>query len=175
MTRLVLFSPSGVTVQAAPVRLALRRLRALGFDARLDPDALKRFQRFGGTDEVRLGALHRIAAQAPSISRTSRRCTPLAEGSTTQMRSWPASSRALTSQCVAPGAPRTRALRPVICNGPLGLCKRVCTRLTSVRPAGSKAATARRTWPSVKPCSQSLAAGSFSASSKWAPRTAELL
>jgi muramoyltetrapeptide carboxypeptidase len=68
MTRLVLFSPSGVTVQAAPVRLALQRLRDLGFDARLDPDALKRFQRFGGTDEVRLGALHRIAAQAPSIA-----------------------------------------------------------------------------------------------------------
>jgi muramoyltetrapeptide carboxypeptidase len=34
----------------------------------LDADALRRFQRFGGSDDVRLGALHRIAAQAPSIA-----------------------------------------------------------------------------------------------------------
>jgi muramoyltetrapeptide carboxypeptidase len=68
MNRLVLFSPSGVTVKAAPVRLAQRRLAALGFDCVLDADALTRFQRFAGNDEVRLAALHRIAHQAPSIA-----------------------------------------------------------------------------------------------------------
>ena len=68
MTRLVVFSPSGVSVKAAPVRLAVQRLRALGFDAVLDADALKRFQRFGGDDDTRLGALHRIAHEAPSIA-----------------------------------------------------------------------------------------------------------
>jgi muramoyltetrapeptide carboxypeptidase len=68
MTRLCLFSPSGVSVAAAPVRLALKRLRAMGFDAVLDADALKRFQRFGGDDATRLAALHRIAAEAPSIA-----------------------------------------------------------------------------------------------------------
>jgi muramoyltetrapeptide carboxypeptidase len=68
MTRLTLFSPSGVSVKSAPVRLALRRLRALGFDAQLDADALKRFQRFGGDDDTRLGALHRIARESPSIA-----------------------------------------------------------------------------------------------------------
>src|SRR5262245_2678782 len=68
MTRLCLFSPSGVTVNAAPLRLAVRRLSGLGFDAVLDPDALRRFQRFGGSDDARLAALHRIAAEAPSIA-----------------------------------------------------------------------------------------------------------
>jgi muramoyltetrapeptide carboxypeptidase len=68
MTRLCLFSPSGVSVKAAAVRLALRRLAELGFDAALDADALKRFQRFAGNDDTRLGALHRIATAAPSIA-----------------------------------------------------------------------------------------------------------
>jgi muramoyltetrapeptide carboxypeptidase len=68
MTRLCLFSPSGVTVKAAPVRLALKRLRAMGYDAVLDADALRRFQRFGGDDDTRLAALHRIAAEAPGIA-----------------------------------------------------------------------------------------------------------
>ena len=68
MTRLCLFSPSGVTVKAAAVRLALKRLRAMGYDAVLDADALKRFQRFGGDDDTRLAALHRIAADAPGIA-----------------------------------------------------------------------------------------------------------
>jgi muramoyltetrapeptide carboxypeptidase len=72
VTRLCLFSPSGVNVKAAPVRLALTRLRALGFDAYLDADALKRFQRFAGDDDTRLGALHRVAREAPSIAMATR-------------------------------------------------------------------------------------------------------
>lgn len=68
MTRLCLFSPSGVTVNAAPARLALKRLRAMGFEAVFDADALKRYQRFGGDDDTRLRALHRIAAEAPAIA-----------------------------------------------------------------------------------------------------------
>jgi muramoyltetrapeptide carboxypeptidase len=68
MTRLCLFSPSGVTVNAAPARLALKRLRAMGYDAVFDADALKRFQRFGGDDDTRLAALHRIATDTPSIA-----------------------------------------------------------------------------------------------------------
>lgn len=68
MSRLCVFSPAGVSVRAAPVRLAVKRLRALGFDAYLDEAALKRFQRFGGDDDTRLAALHRIARDAPSIA-----------------------------------------------------------------------------------------------------------
>ncbi|MDP1900011.1 MAG: LD-carboxypeptidase [Rubrivivax sp.] len=72
MPTLTLFTPAGVVPAAAPLRLALRRLRALGFDAELDDSALARHQRFGGDDETRLAALHRVAAQAPSIAMATR-------------------------------------------------------------------------------------------------------
>lgn len=72
MMRLCIFSPSGVTVKTAPVRLALRRLKALGFDAYLDADALRRHQRFAGDDDTRLQALHRVASEAPSVALASR-------------------------------------------------------------------------------------------------------
>jgi muramoyltetrapeptide carboxypeptidase len=68
MTRLCLFSPSGVTLDAAPLRRARERLRAMGFDAVIDAAALKRHQRFAGDDDTRLEALHRVARQAPSIA-----------------------------------------------------------------------------------------------------------
>jgi muramoyltetrapeptide carboxypeptidase len=72
MTTLTLFSPSGVVPKAPPLRLALKRLQALGFDARLDESALAREQRFAGSDEVRLAAIHRVASEAPSIAMTTR-------------------------------------------------------------------------------------------------------
>jgi muramoyltetrapeptide carboxypeptidase len=72
MSTLTLFSPSGVVPAAPPLRLALKRLRALGFDARLDESALARHQRFGGSDEQRLAAIHRVAAEAPSVAMTTR-------------------------------------------------------------------------------------------------------
>lgn len=72
MTTLQLFTPSGVVASAPTLRLALRRLRALGFDAVLDADALARHQRFGGSDETRLAALQRVAAQAPSVAMATR-------------------------------------------------------------------------------------------------------
>jgi muramoyltetrapeptide carboxypeptidase len=69
---LTIYSPAGIVTPAAPLRRALRRLAALGFDARLDADALARRQRFAGDDERRLAALHRVAAEAPSIAMASR-------------------------------------------------------------------------------------------------------
>lgn len=69
---LTIFSPAGVVAQAPALRRAVRRLGALGFDARLDADALRRHQRFAGDDDVRLAALHRVAAEAPSIAMASR-------------------------------------------------------------------------------------------------------
>ena len=72
MTTLTLFTPSGVVPRAAPLRLALRRLRALGFDARLDESALARQQRFGGSDDIRLAALLRVADSAPPIAMATR-------------------------------------------------------------------------------------------------------
>jgi muramoyltetrapeptide carboxypeptidase len=70
--RLCLFSPSGVNLRVAPVRLAARRLVGMGFEVQIDADALKRHQRFAGDDDTRLGALHRVAAQAPSIAMATR-------------------------------------------------------------------------------------------------------
>ncbi len=68
MTTLTIFAPSGAPSSTRPAHLAVRRLRALGFEARLDEAALKRHQRFAGDDDSRLGALHRVAQEAPSIA-----------------------------------------------------------------------------------------------------------
>ena len=71
-TPLTLYTPAGVVPQAAPLRLAAKRLRALGFDAQLDDAALARSQRFGGDDAIRLAALHRVARAAPSVAMATR-------------------------------------------------------------------------------------------------------
>lgn len=72
MSSLTIFSPAGVVPQGAALRLAAKRLRALGFDAQLDESALARRQRFAGDDATRLAALHRVADAAPSIAMASR-------------------------------------------------------------------------------------------------------
>ncbi|MDO9461861.1 MAG: LD-carboxypeptidase, partial [Alphaproteobacteria bacterium] len=72
MTAMTLFTPAGVLLRAAPLRLAQRRLQALGFSVTLDASALAKHQRFGGDDETRLAALHRVAAAAPSIAMATR-------------------------------------------------------------------------------------------------------
>lgn len=69
---LTLYSPSGVLLKAAPVRLAARRLQAMGFDVTLDEAALLKHQRFGGDDDARLQALHRVARATPSIAMATR-------------------------------------------------------------------------------------------------------
>lgn len=65
---LTLFSPSGVVAQAARLRLAAKRLSALGFDVAVDEAATARHQRFAGDDSVRLAAVHRVARAAPSVA-----------------------------------------------------------------------------------------------------------
>ena len=72
MSTLTLFTPSGVVAAAKPVRLAQRRLAKLGFEVALDEAALARHQRFGGDDDTRLAALHRVARQSPSIAMATR-------------------------------------------------------------------------------------------------------
>ena len=72
MTQLTLFTPSGVVARAAPVRLAARRLAGLGYSVALDESALARHQRFGGDDEVRLAAIHRLARDEPDIAMATR-------------------------------------------------------------------------------------------------------
>ena len=72
MTLLNLFTPAGVLTTAAPLRLATKRLKALGFEVRTDASALAKQQRFAGDDETRLAALHRVADQAPAIALATR-------------------------------------------------------------------------------------------------------
>jgi muramoyltetrapeptide carboxypeptidase len=72
MTALTLFSPAGVLAAAAPLRLAAKRLQALGFDVAIDDAALARHQRFAGDDETRLAAIHRVAKAAPSVALATR-------------------------------------------------------------------------------------------------------
>lgn len=72
MTTLTLFTPAGVLLKAAPLRLAAKRLTAMGFTVKTDEAALAKQQRFGGSDEVRLQALHRVADEAPSIAMATR-------------------------------------------------------------------------------------------------------
>jgi len=69
---LQLFTPSGVLAKAAPLRLAAKRLAALGFEVEIDASALAKHQRFAGEDDVRLAALHRVAQAAPSVALASR-------------------------------------------------------------------------------------------------------
>lgn len=72
MPTLTLYTPAGVLLKAAPLRLATKRLAALGYEVAVDEAALARAQRFGGDDDVRLAAIHRVAAAAPSIALASR-------------------------------------------------------------------------------------------------------
>ena len=72
MTLLTLFSPAGVLVKSAPLTLAAKRLKALGFEVTIDESARARHQRFAGDDDTRLAALHRIAHAAPGIALATR-------------------------------------------------------------------------------------------------------
>lgn len=72
MTLLSIFTPAGVVARAPALHLAARRLRGLGFEVQVDESATARHQRFGGDDDTRLAALHRVAAAAPSIAMPAR-------------------------------------------------------------------------------------------------------
>ena len=72
MTLINLFTPAGVLATAAPLRLAAKRLKALGFDVQIDASALAKQQRFAGDDQTRLAALHRVADEAPGIALATR-------------------------------------------------------------------------------------------------------
>lgn len=69
---LLLFSPAGVLRSIVPLRRAAARLGKLGFSVSIDESAAARMQRFAGDDVTRLAALHRIAAQRPSVALATR-------------------------------------------------------------------------------------------------------
>jgi len=70
--KLTVYSAAGAVAKAAPLRLAVRRLRELGFEVALDETTLARAQRFAGDDATRLAALHRVAREAPSVAMAAR-------------------------------------------------------------------------------------------------------
>jgi muramoyltetrapeptide carboxypeptidase len=72
MTSLILYTPSGVLAKAAPLRLAARRLKTLGFDVEIDAAALSKHQRFAGDDDQRLEAIHRVATARPDVALATR-------------------------------------------------------------------------------------------------------
>jgi muramoyltetrapeptide carboxypeptidase len=72
MPLLTLFTPAGVLAKAAPLRQAAKVLRSLGFDVHVDESALLKHQRFGGDDDDRLAAIHRVARAAPGIAMATR-------------------------------------------------------------------------------------------------------
>ena len=70
--RLTIHAPSGRVADLAALNLAARRLRGLGFDARVDETARGRHQRFAGDDAARLEALHRVARDGCDIALAAR-------------------------------------------------------------------------------------------------------
>ncbi|MEP6873883.1 MAG: LD-carboxypeptidase [Burkholderiales bacterium] len=72
MTLMTLYTPAGALLKPAALTLAAKRLKALGFDVTIDEAARARHQRFGGDDDTRLAALHRIAHEAPGIALATR-------------------------------------------------------------------------------------------------------
>lgn len=67
-----IFSPAGVVAEPAVLRRAVKRLKGHGFEVGLDEAALARHQRFAGDDEVRLAAIHRVAASGVQVAMASR-------------------------------------------------------------------------------------------------------
>ena len=69
---LTLYTPAGVLDKAQPIKRAAKRLAKLGFEVTIDAAAFDKHQRFGGDDDTRLHAIHRVAAAAPSVALATR-------------------------------------------------------------------------------------------------------
>ena len=66
------YSPSGAVRDKAAFRRGLARLRAMGHQVQVDPDALSSHMRFAGDDETRVAAVHRAAASGADWAMASR-------------------------------------------------------------------------------------------------------
>lgn len=63
-----IYAPSSAVLDKAAFRRGVARLRALGHEVEVDPDALARDTRFAGDDATRLAALHRAAASGADVA-----------------------------------------------------------------------------------------------------------
>jgi len=70
--KITIFSPSGVILERNRLELAVKRLTQLGASVRVDEAAAFSYLRFAGTDEQRLGAIHRAAQDDSKVALASR-------------------------------------------------------------------------------------------------------
>lgn len=68
MSHIYVFSPSSAVRDRAALRRGISRLKALGHEVEVDPQALASYMRFAGDDEARLAAIHRAAASGADIA-----------------------------------------------------------------------------------------------------------
>lgn len=66
--RIYIYSPSGAIQNRAAVRRGIARLRAMGHEVEVDPDAFAVHMRFAGDDATRLAAIHRAAASGADVA-----------------------------------------------------------------------------------------------------------
>jgi muramoyltetrapeptide carboxypeptidase len=68
VSHIYVYSPSSAVRDRAAMRRGVARLRALGHEVEIDPDALTSHMRFAGDDATRLAAIHRAAASGADIA-----------------------------------------------------------------------------------------------------------
>jgi muramoyltetrapeptide carboxypeptidase len=66
--KMYVYAPSGAVRDKKEFFRAQKRLTQHGFDVTIDPDCLNKFQRFAGTDEQRLAAIHRAASSSADVA-----------------------------------------------------------------------------------------------------------
>ncbi|GAD21428.1 LD-carboxypeptidase [Acidovorax sp. MR-S7] len=67
-----IYSPSSAVRDKAAFKRGIARLKALGHEVEVDPDALATHTRFAGDDATRLAAIHRAAASGADVALISR-------------------------------------------------------------------------------------------------------
>ena len=72
MSHIYVYSPSSAVRDRACARRGIARLKALGHEVEVDPDAFASHQRFAGDDATRLAAIERAAASGADIALTTR-------------------------------------------------------------------------------------------------------
>ena len=72
MSHIYVYSPSSAQRDKVAFRRGVARLKALGHEVEVDPDALATHMRFAGDDATRLAAIHRAAASGADVALMSR-------------------------------------------------------------------------------------------------------
>ncbi|MBC7918905.1 MAG: LD-carboxypeptidase [Rhodoferax sp.] len=67
-----IYSPSGAVRDKTAFKRGVARLKTLGHEVEIDPDALSSHERFAGDDASRLLAVHRAAASGADVALTTR-------------------------------------------------------------------------------------------------------